>query len=95
MEKVHMLTTFDNPFNPFEDFKSWFMFDSDKGYNSCGLIDRLGNFSEDLTEHETYLETERVIDKIIKLDPFNIYTKIEKDTNISTQQNISVQSNTD
>ena len=27
-----MLTTVDNPFDPFEQFTSWFMFDEEKGY---------------------------------------------------------------
>ena len=26
-----MLTTFDNPYNPFDEFTSWFMFDEEKG----------------------------------------------------------------
>ena len=77
MEKVHMLTTFDNPFNPFVDFKNWYMFDMEKGYDSCGLLARFGNFKDDLTEHETNIENEKAIDKIIALDPFNIYTRIE------------------
>ena len=34
MSKVCMLTTVDNPFNPFKDFDSWLMFDNEKGYNS-------------------------------------------------------------
>ena len=29
-----MLTTFDNPYNPFDEFTSWFMFDEEKGYHS-------------------------------------------------------------
>ena len=32
-----MLTTFDNPFDPFEQFTSWFLFDTEKGYN-CNLF---------------------------------------------------------
>ena len=35
---ISMLTTIDNPFDPFEDFASWFVFDSKEGYNSCGLL---------------------------------------------------------
>ena len=27
----YALTTFDNPFDPFEQFTSWFMFDEEKG----------------------------------------------------------------
>ena len=62
------LTTVDNPFNPFDDFNQWFMFDIEKGYNCCGLLARMANYSDDLTDSEEELETERAIDKIIKLD---------------------------
>ena len=32
MEKECMLTTIDNPFDPFEQFDEWLMFDKQKGY---------------------------------------------------------------
>ena len=38
-----MLTTIDNPYNPFTQFSKWFMFDTEKGYNSCGYLDRIVN----------------------------------------------------
>lgn len=35
------LTTFDNPYNPFEQFSDWFLFDVEKGYNTCAYLDRM------------------------------------------------------
>ena len=74
-----MLTTFDNPFNPFDQFEEWFLFDVEKGYNSCGKIARIANFSEDMSDKEYLEETERAIDAIILYDPLNIYKKIKKE----------------
>lgn len=41
-----MLTTFDNPYNPFDEFTSWFMFDEEKGYHSCAYLGRIANTPE-------------------------------------------------
>ena len=41
MSKQVMLTTIDNPFDPFEQFDSWFLFDGEKGYNSCDYLGRI------------------------------------------------------
>lgn len=71
------LTTFDNPFNPFEQFDSWFLFDSEKGYNSCAYLARIAKISDDMSEQEQDRETERAIDEIIKNDFMNIYKKVK------------------
>ena len=75
-----MLTTTDNPFNPFEDFSSWFMFDIEKGYNTCGRLMRIANIPDDFTEQEEDEEIERAIDTIIKYDVLDIYKKVTKQT---------------
>lgn len=73
-----MLTTFDNPYNPFDQFEQWFLFDVEKGYNTCSYLSRIANLSEDLSDEEVKTETERAIDKIIENDFMNIYKKITK-----------------
>ena len=73
----YMLSTFDNPFNPFDDFDSWFQYDSDKGYNSCSYLARIARTSDQLSDEENSQEIERAIDEIIKYDFMNIYTKIK------------------
>ena len=78
MAKV-TLTTFDNPFDPFEQFTSWLLFDKEKGHDCCELLARYARTSDSLTEEENDLEVERAIDEIIKYDFMNIYKKVKKD----------------
>lgn len=83
MKRRSMLTTFDNPYDPFEQFTSWFLFDVEKGYNSCAYLGRIARTSDQLSEEENNLEVERAIDEIIKYDFRNIYKKVTRqDTNI-------------
>ncbi len=78
MTETCMLTTFDNPFDPFEQFASWFLFDTEKGYNSCSYLGRIAHTSDQFTDKENDEEIERAIDEIIKHDFMNIYKKVKK-----------------
>jgi len=71
-----MLTTIDNPYNPFTQFDRWFMFDTEKGYDSCGYVDRIAHTSDELSDEENMDEIERAIDEIIKYDFTNMRKKI-------------------
>jgi hypothetical protein len=75
-----MLTTFDNPFDPFEQFVQWRLFDLEKGYNTCELLARFVKFSDDMSQYEMDLENERAIDEVIKYDLVNIYKKVWRNT---------------
>jgi hypothetical protein len=82
MQSRCMLTTFDNPYDPFEQFTSWFLFDVEKGYDSCAYLGRIARTSDQLSDEENNLEVERAIDEIIKYDFRNIYKKVTRqDTN--------------
>ena len=76
-----LLTTFDNPYDPFEDFTSWFLFDVEKGYNTCAYLARIAQFTDEMTQNEIDEENERAIDEIIKHDFLNIYKKTYKNSN--------------
>lgn len=72
------LTTVDNPFDPFEQFDSWFLFDVEKGHNTCAYLGRIARTSDQLSEQENDVEIERAIDEIIKQDFMNKYKKVAK-----------------
>lgn len=72
------LTTYDNPFDPFEQFDKWFMFDLEKGYNTCGYLARIANTSSSMSDEEESEEIKRAIDEIIKYDYINMYRRVER-----------------
>ena len=82
METEVMLTTFDNPFDPFDDFVQWFMFDVSKGYYTCSLLARIARYSEEFSTIEDKIETERAIDAIIDNDFLNIYKKVVRKVDV-------------
>ena len=73
-----MLTTFDNPFDPFEQFTDWFMFDVEKGYNTCSYLARIAKLTDDMSDQEVNDEIERAIDEISQYDFINVYKKVTK-----------------
>lgn len=73
------LTTFDNPFDPFEQFIPWFMFDEAKGYHTCAYLGRIARTSSLLSDAENDQEVERAIDEIIQYDFRHIYKKVKRE----------------
>lgn len=72
------LTTVDNPFDPIDDFNNWLREDKLRGTSCCEYIARLANYSNDMSDEEREIETERVIDLIVLSDPMGRYKKVTK-----------------
>ena len=80
MSNEYMLTTIDNPFDPFEQIDSWRSFDIEKGYYTESRLARIVKLSDDLSQQEENEAVERAIDEIIKYDFLNIYKKVKRNT---------------
>ena len=85
MDTEVMLTTFDNPYDPFDDFVQWFMFDIEQGYNTCSKLARIARSSEEFSTIEDKRETERAIDEIIDYDFLNIYKKVSRNVEVESE----------
>lgn len=59
-----MITTDDNPFDPFTQFSAWYAWDSAHGYNTCGLLDRIAITSEELSFADNELAIEQAMEEI-------------------------------
>lgn len=79
MNRRVSITTIDNPFDPIEDFASWFDFDIEKGYYTCSKLARISNVTDEMTEIEENEEVERAIDRLIEIDPLDLYRKVIKE----------------
>ena len=82
--KQVMLTTSDNPYNPFTNFDEWFAFDEQKGYHTCAYLARITKTSSNLSDADYTQEVENAIDEILKLNLTGNYVKITKQEDIST-----------
>jgi hypothetical protein len=73
-----MLTTVDNPFNPFTQYDEWFEYDAALGYNTPAYLARVVRTSDELSEADQRIAIEQAIDEIIKENVLGLYRKILK-----------------
>lgn len=79
MATSYKLSTKDNPFNPFTEWDEWYMYDVDHGWNSDEILMRIATTSSEFTEGENDYEIEKAIDKIVAIDPLQMYIKVSKE----------------
>ena len=74
-----MLTTVDNPYNPFTDFDNWYAYDTAMGYNTCAYLGRIVKSSESLSDADNELAINNAIVEILYFDVLGIYQKVTRD----------------
>lgn len=68
-----MLTTLDNPWDPFTRFDDWYAFDEQAGYHTCGLLARFTVSSDELSESDQEIAIEEAMKEIISINPTGNY----------------------
>lgn len=74
-----MLTTIDNPYNPYVDFDKWYNWDCSHHYYTCQYLARLCDSLLD-PDDEDDSGIEYVCRIIVSSDPSGIYALIDKNT---------------
>ena len=79
MAKEYMLTTVDNPYDPFTHFDEWLRYDIGKGYNTCNYLARVVQTSNELSDELNDRAINDAIDEICEYNWLGIYKKVTTD----------------
>lgn len=81
---LHMLTTVDNPHDPFTQFDAWHQWDVAAGYYSSEFLARVANLSDELSEADENLALELAIDEIVRENVLGVYRKVSQTSDSSS-----------
>ena len=74
----YMLTTVDNPFDPFTMFDEWLTYDTQMGYNTAAFLDRIAIVSSELSEPDQQLAIQNAIDEIVEENVSGMWRKVRR-----------------
>ena len=74
----YMLTTVDNPFDPFTQFDEWMQYDVSMGYNTSAFLGRVAKVSNDLSEPDQALAIQNAIEEIVSENVSGMWRKVSR-----------------
>lgn len=72
----YMLTTSDNPFNPYTKWDEWYAFDVAAGYHTSAYLARVVRSSDELSNADQSLAIKDAIDEILEFNVTGNYVKV-------------------
>ena len=93
MEMVEeaMLTTIDNPYDPFDQFDEWYSYDEFRARmenrpTCCAYLARVSMNSDDVSDNEFNQVMDDAIDEIVELDLSGTFKKVTRDPVVEVVQ---------
>jgi hypothetical protein len=81
----YMLTTVDNPYDPWTQWDEWFAWDQSAGYHTPGLLARVARTADDLSEADQHLAIQEAIDEIVAENVLGVLRKVRQGEVTSAQ----------
>jgi hypothetical protein len=78
--KRHMLTTVDNPFDPWTQWDSWYNWDEQAGYHTTSFLARIVRSSPILSDDEQDMALETAVDEIVRENVSGMWKKVPEPT---------------
>ena len=74
----YMLTTVDNPFDPFTRFDEWNEYDISMGYNTSSFLARVAYISDELSEADQALAIQNAINDIVQENVSGMWRNVSR-----------------
>ena len=74
----YMLTTVDNPFDPFTQFDEWLAYDIKMGYNTSAFLARIAKVSNELSLPDQDIAIQDAIDEIVNENVLGMWKKVAR-----------------
>ena len=71
-----VVTTIDNPWNPFTQFREWFAWDNHHHYETCRWLDHYAFTSNDLSDEQIDDDVTNAQNKLLARNPYSLHVKI-------------------
>ena len=87
-----LLTTIDNPYDPYTQWEEWYAYDREMGYCTCELLDRIAETSDELSDEDNDEIILQAMKEIVKYNVSGVHVlvgpgeveKMHKERNIPT-----------
>lgn len=84
MASAHMLSTSDNPWNPWTHFTEWNAYDMHAGYHTLAYLARVTVSSNELSDTDQDQAVELAIEEIVRLNINGLYVAVpESESKVS------------
>lgn len=77
-DEEYMLTTVDNPYDPFTQFDEWDAYDRQAGYGTTAFIARLCRTSDELSDADQQSIYNDTINEIVNENVLGLYRKVSR-----------------
>ena len=71
-----MLTTIDNPYDPFTEWDKWNQFDISKGYHTNSYLARIAKTTNEMSEADELVAIRDAINEILEFNVTGLYKKV-------------------
>lgn len=75
-KRSYLLSTSDNPWNPWTHFKEWNLWDMEAGYHTLSYLDRIAFSSHEISPADQDLAYEYAVEEILQFNLTGKYIKV-------------------